>query len=310
MGRKIGTKGIHMGIKLDLSDIVGNPYGRMVVLNYDHTDYLEDGRIKDHIYRCQCTCLNKTIFFATRHHIVQGHVKSCGCLPVDRMKELGKAAITHGMSKTRFYKIWLGIIKRCSNPNHIEYHNYGGRGITFDFRWWGFMGFYRDMYESYVEHCQIYGEKNTTIERNDPNGMYCKANCRWATYKEQSFNKRTTLYINYEGDKYNYGQILDTFPHDPSITIDIFGARIRRGWDIEKALSEPAQIGHNTISSHKLIYNGQEYTITELLKLCDPEVTRDIFYYRLFKSPIKDQYMQNGIIINPLIFTKDGIKWQ
>jgi hypothetical protein len=46
------------------------------------------------------------------------------------------------------------------------------------------------MWESYEIHVKEYWEKNTTIDRINPNLNYCKENCRWATWKEQSLNKR------------------------------------------------------------------------------------------------------------------------
>lgn len=51
------------------------------------------------------------------------------------------------------------------------------------------------MYDSYKEHCEKYWEKDTTIDRIDRNWNYCKENCRWATYKEQADNKKTTIKV-------------------------------------------------------------------------------------------------------------------
>jgi len=48
------------------------------------------------------------------------------------------------------------------------------------------------MYESYLKHCDSFWEKQTTIDRIDVDWNYCKKNCCWATYKEQSKNKRAT----------------------------------------------------------------------------------------------------------------------
>ncbi len=36
---------------------------------------------------------------------------------------------THGYSKTKLYKIWIDMKKRCYNPASTGYEYYGGRGI-------------------------------------------------------------------------------------------------------------------------------------------------------------------------------------
>lgn len=47
------------------------------------------------------------------------------------------------------------------------------------------------MYESYLEHTNINGENNTTIERIDVNKDYCFNNCKWATWDEHAKNNRS-----------------------------------------------------------------------------------------------------------------------
>ena len=58
------------------------------------------------------------------------------------------------------------------------------------------------MYESYIEHINIYWEKDTTIERINTNWDYCKDNCRRATMKEQQNNRTNNTYIEIEWKKY------------------------------------------------------------------------------------------------------------
>lgn len=48
----------------------------------------------------------------------------------------------------------------------------------------------------YEKHVKEFGEKQTTIDRIDVNGHYCKENCRRATIKEQQNNKRVHVITN------------------------------------------------------------------------------------------------------------------
>lgn len=52
------------------------------------------------------------------------------------------------------------------------------------------------MYDSYMTHALIYGEKETTLDRIAFNGNYSKDNCRWLGAVEQGNNIRVNIEIN------------------------------------------------------------------------------------------------------------------
>ena len=97
---------------------------------------------------------------------------------------------SHMMYKTRFYRIWKAMKWRCNSHNNNTYNVYYKRNIHVCNEWNTFTQFKTDMYESYLLHCNLYGEKNTTIDRCDNDLGYYKLNCRWATFIIQANNRR------------------------------------------------------------------------------------------------------------------------
>lgn len=93
---------------------------------------------------------------------------------------------------TGIYGSWYAMKQRCGNPKNSSFHNYGGRGITYDPKWESFTGFQEDMGGSY--------SSGLTLERIDVNGNYNKQNCCWITRKQQYSNMRKTVWLEYKGE--------------------------------------------------------------------------------------------------------------
>jgi hypothetical protein len=103
----------------------------------------------------------------------------------------GQSSGAKGRKRTPTYVVWSSMKSRCLYSKAKDYPRYGGRGITICEEWIdSFPQFYKDMGEKPVGH---------TIDRIDNDGSYCPENCRWATPKTQSTNKRNTVYIDFHG---------------------------------------------------------------------------------------------------------------
>lgn len=140
------------------------------------------------------------------------------------------------------------IVKdRCSN---VLAKNYGGRGIKC--LWKSYAEFKNDMYDSYLKHLSIYGKLNTTIDRIDSNGHYCKENCRWATPKQQSLNKRNTIFVNYKNKLVTLVELCNNLNLNYPL---MYHRYVRAKWPIEKVVESAIDIkkSNKKIKNHQLL---------------------------------------------------------
>lgn len=141
----------------------------------------------------------------------------------------------HGMCSTAFYGKWRSMLQRCRDKGHHKFPSYGGRGIAVCGEWLRFEYFFRDLYDSYCVHVSKFGERNTTLERIDNDGPYEAQNVRWATFAEQSRNKRNNVYGTFQGRT----QTLSDWAKEMGIKRTTLHMRVRvYGWSIERALTE------------------------------------------------------------------------
>jgi hypothetical protein len=97
----------------------------------------------------------------------------------------------HGMTHTREYRAWQGMRERCYSVWHKDYPNYGARGIRVCPRW-------IDSFEAFFEDMGL-APDGRSLDRQDNEADYSPANCRWATRKEQTRNRRNAINVTING---------------------------------------------------------------------------------------------------------------
>lgn len=226
-------------------NLVGMVFGRLTVIDRapgrpNSKGYLEL------FWLVQCVC-GSSPFEVMGASLRKGNTVSCGCY----RREVLNTPPRHGMTRTKIYKRWAGMKDRCNNVNHKHYQSYGGRGIRVCDEW-------EISFESFYEWICAAGwteDSNLTIDRIDVNGPYCPENCRLATRKEQSNNRRVTEKYNVYGESLTLLQAYAKYGVS-GVSRSLLRTRVKdRGMGIYEALYSPRLDFGPQPSRPKVVYS-------------------------------------------------------
>jgi hypothetical protein len=203
------------------ADLMGRRFGRLTVIGEAETATGGNSR-----WVCRCDCGNESVVLAC--NLKSGHTTSCGCYSEERHSIVQSNG---GVWPERLYHIWYYMLSRCNDSSSKDYPNYGGRGIAVCKEWES------DFYV-FAKWALSNGYQDTlTIDRRNNEGSYCPENCRWATVKEQSNNKRNNRILEHNGKKMTVSQWAREIGCKPYVVF----SRLRCGWPVDRALSAPIQ---------------------------------------------------------------------
>ena len=131
------------------------------------------------------------------------------------------------LNRTPTYGVWTSMKCRCLCKTHVQYSEYGGRGIKVCNRW----------QESYAAFVNDMGEAppGMQIDRIDNDGNYERSNCRWATRVQQQRNKRSSRVITYKDESLS----IHDWSERTGIPVSRLAYRLRLGWSAQKIFFTP-----------------------------------------------------------------------
>lgn len=197
--------------------------------------------------KCKCDCGN--IVNILPNALFCNERKSCGCTKTNNVmlktsQSTSSGDFKDGRTKHPLYGTWRQMIERCENPNQKHYDRYGGRGISVCEEWHDFWKF--------VDWSDSVGGRpdGYTIDRINNDGDYEPSNCRWADQATQKRNTSNNFIVEYNG----VSKPLIDWSIETGINHQTLTNRLKRGWSVERALTEKPNSNSHSISRYKTLY--------------------------------------------------------
>lgn len=174
------------------------------------------------VWACSCDCGSPMTVLRATNQLTNGmNHHCCACGHYER----------HGLTKSRLYRVYISMKKRCNDPKDPGYNNYGGRGISVCQEWENsFLTFYNWAIKN------GYKEKSgLSIDRINNDGNYEPSNCQWVPKAVQDNNKRSNDFHTFNGQT----KTLTQWAREYGISTSTIRFRIKKGFSFQDALTLP-----------------------------------------------------------------------
>ena len=165
--------------------------------------------------RWECICDCGAIVNVRAGGLLSGGSKSCGCRRLDSNRSRRKSTTQRDHP---LYVIWRHVQRRCLDLRNPAYPDYGGRGITVCRQW-------VESLDCFAKDMGPRPSKAHSIDRIDNDGNYEPGNCRWATPKQQSGNRRSNVLITINGTT----KLAQRWSEDSGVDPGVIITRFRKG---------------------------------------------------------------------------------
>jgi hypothetical protein len=122
--------------------------------------------------------------------------------------------------------------ERCRATKGKDFRVYAARGISVCERWAGPSG-----YENFLADMGERPSAGYSIDRMDNDRGYEPDNCRWATDPQQCRNRRNSIFVEWEGVRWQLNDLCEA----KGLNDKVVRGRLKIGWSIADAMTVPVR---------------------------------------------------------------------
>lgn len=208
----------------------GDIYGYLMLTGKSYTKPTKNGSKRYVEYICKCGTIGWTEFSGLKSR----HVRSCGCLHIEKVKT------QHGLSTHPLMGVWYGMIRRCYDEKCKYFKNYGKIGVKVCPEW-------KNNYKAFYDWALANGWDNgleldkDKLAPTQTGKLYSPEFCCFLTHQQNTLYTSTARMIEYNGQIKN----LSVWCEELGLDYSLMRQRIGRDkWDSKKAFETHINIKH------------------------------------------------------------------